>query len=295
MGAGIVECDTTFTSDGELVCRHSECDLHTTTNIVATALNAKCSVPWTGPGQNPPAVLHERPDARGVQDAAGKMDAPPRGDHGRGLPGRHPVLAYRPLHGPRHADDAAREHRPQREKRRQAHAGAEGRRPGAHQADLRRAGAVRAEDDRRAARLRRRPAPRLSAVLRPGRRPLLDPARAGLRPPGRVPRQRRPDPDPPIPRPDPGRARQLRAQGVRIFAPPMPALLDVDAAATMVPSQYARDIRSAGFKIITWTFERADLRQGRFGRASTTTSIRRAAPSRRTATCTRRSTCWRGR
>jgi len=30
MGAGIVECDTTFTKDGELVCRHSECDLHTT-------------------------------------------------------------------------------------------------------------------------------------------------------------------------------------------------------------------------------------------------------------------------
>lgn len=30
MGAGIVECDVTFTGDGELVCRHSECDLHTT-------------------------------------------------------------------------------------------------------------------------------------------------------------------------------------------------------------------------------------------------------------------------
>jgi glycerophosphoryl diester phosphodiesterase len=33
-GAGIVECDVTFTKDGELVCRHAECDLHTTTNIV---------------------------------------------------------------------------------------------------------------------------------------------------------------------------------------------------------------------------------------------------------------------
>jgi glycerophosphoryl diester phosphodiesterase len=49
MGAGIVECDVTFTKDGELVCRHSECDLHTTTNIVATPLNAKCTVPRTGP------------------------------------------------------------------------------------------------------------------------------------------------------------------------------------------------------------------------------------------------------
>jgi glycerophosphoryl diester phosphodiesterase len=35
MGAGIVECDVTFTKDGALVCRHDECDLHTTTNIVA--------------------------------------------------------------------------------------------------------------------------------------------------------------------------------------------------------------------------------------------------------------------
>ncbi|WP_286741380.1 glycerophosphodiester phosphodiesterase family protein, partial [Pseudoalteromonas sp. UBA2102] len=48
MGAGIVECDVTFTSDKELVCRHSQCDLHTTTNILAIPeLAAKCSVPFT--------------------------------------------------------------------------------------------------------------------------------------------------------------------------------------------------------------------------------------------------------
>lgn len=45
MGAGILECDVTFTADQELVCRHSQCDLHTTTNIVATDLAQKCSVP----------------------------------------------------------------------------------------------------------------------------------------------------------------------------------------------------------------------------------------------------------
>lgn len=44
-GAGILECDVTFTSDNELVCRHSQCDLHTTTNIVETELAEKCSVP----------------------------------------------------------------------------------------------------------------------------------------------------------------------------------------------------------------------------------------------------------
>ena len=47
MGAGIVECDVTFTKDKELVCRHSQCDLHTTTNILATPLAAKCSIPFT--------------------------------------------------------------------------------------------------------------------------------------------------------------------------------------------------------------------------------------------------------
>lgn len=44
-GAGIVECDVTFTNDGELVCRHSQCDLHSSTNILQTPLAQKCSVP----------------------------------------------------------------------------------------------------------------------------------------------------------------------------------------------------------------------------------------------------------
>ena len=48
MGAGVIECDVTFTKDRELVCRHSQCDLHTTTNILAIPdLAAKCSVPFT--------------------------------------------------------------------------------------------------------------------------------------------------------------------------------------------------------------------------------------------------------
>ena len=46
MGAGIMECDVTFTQDKELVCRHSQCDLHTTTNILETALAERCSVPF---------------------------------------------------------------------------------------------------------------------------------------------------------------------------------------------------------------------------------------------------------
>lgn len=47
MGAGIIECDVTFTKDRQLVCRHSQCDLHTTTDILAIPeLAAKCTQPF---------------------------------------------------------------------------------------------------------------------------------------------------------------------------------------------------------------------------------------------------------
>ncbi|MEM9734855.1 MAG: glycerophosphodiester phosphodiesterase family protein [Pseudomonadota bacterium] len=47
MGAGILECDVTFTKDKELVCRHAQNDLHTTTNILATPLASKCTAGFT--------------------------------------------------------------------------------------------------------------------------------------------------------------------------------------------------------------------------------------------------------
>jgi glycerophosphoryl diester phosphodiesterase len=47
MGAGIVECDVTFTKDKELVCRHAQNDLHTTTNILVTPLASQCTKPLT--------------------------------------------------------------------------------------------------------------------------------------------------------------------------------------------------------------------------------------------------------
>ncbi len=47
MGAGIVECDVAFTKDKELVCRHAQNDLHTTTNILLTPLAAKCTRPFS--------------------------------------------------------------------------------------------------------------------------------------------------------------------------------------------------------------------------------------------------------
>ena len=48
MGAGVVECDVTFTKDKQLVCRHSQNDLHTTTNVLSKPeLAKKCTVPFT--------------------------------------------------------------------------------------------------------------------------------------------------------------------------------------------------------------------------------------------------------
>ncbi|GAO17889.1 uncharacterized protein UV8b_03239 [Ustilaginoidea virens] len=56
MGAGVLECDVTFTRDRQLVCRHSQCDLHTTTNVVSIpSLNAKCAKPFAPASDGKPA------------------------------------------------------------------------------------------------------------------------------------------------------------------------------------------------------------------------------------------------
>ncbi|EWC45914.1 hypothetical protein DRE_04921 [Drechslerella stenobrocha 248] len=59
MGAGILECDVAFTKDRQLVCRHSQCDLHTTTDILLRPeLAAKCTVPFkpADPSRKTPAT-----------------------------------------------------------------------------------------------------------------------------------------------------------------------------------------------------------------------------------------------
>ncbi|KAL6703578.1 hypothetical protein ACN47E_009523 [Coniothyrium glycines] len=56
MGAGVLECDVSFTGDRGLVCRHSLCDLHTTTDILLRpALAKKCTVPFTPANGTAPA------------------------------------------------------------------------------------------------------------------------------------------------------------------------------------------------------------------------------------------------
>lgn len=60
MGAGIIECDVTFTKDKELVCRHAQDDLQTSTNILATDLADKCTQGFTPAGSGSDATAECR-------------------------------------------------------------------------------------------------------------------------------------------------------------------------------------------------------------------------------------------
>jgi len=231
MGAGIVECDTTFTKDGALVCRHDECDLATTTNIVATPLNAKCTVPWSGPNSSPQCctsdlTLAEFKSLRGKMDASTPGATTPQGflagtpswrtdlNTGRGtLMTLAESIALNEHNGVKHTP--------------------------AH---------VDPDDvflqsfnkDDILYWLRHAPEFGKQAVYLDS----IDPTAT-----------------PPVPGQTFAEMVALYKAGGRYFAPPFPALLTVSNG-KLVASQYARDIKRAGFKIITWTLERSDLRKG---------------------------------
>lgn len=78
MGAGILECDVTFTKDKELVCRHAQNDLHTTTNILASPLASKCTLPFAAAKDDHPAAAECRTSDITLAEfktLRGKMDA----------------------------------------------------------------------------------------------------------------------------------------------------------------------------------------------------------------------------
>jgi glycerophosphoryl diester phosphodiesterase len=89
MGAGIIECDVTFTKDLELICRHSQCDLHRTTDVVnRPELNAKCTVPFeTGVEPNcctSDFTLDEIKTLCAKMDATGNVNATDPADYVNG-------------------------------------------------------------------------------------------------------------------------------------------------------------------------------------------------------------------
>ncbi|MEM6304517.1 MAG: glycerophosphodiester phosphodiesterase family protein [Pseudomonadota bacterium] len=80
-GAGILECDVTFTADLELVCRHAQNDLHTTTNILATDLAQQCTTPFSPASGETPANAECRTSDLTLaqfETLAPKMDAADR-------------------------------------------------------------------------------------------------------------------------------------------------------------------------------------------------------------------------
>lgn len=262
MGAGIVECDVTFTKDGELVCRHSECDLHTTTNIVATGLNAKCSVPWNGPDSNPKCCTSDLTLAE-YKSLVGKMDASnPKATTAEGYLGG--TASWRTdLYTGRGTVLTLKESVQLNERLGVKHT------PELKGGDPARIGAVfggqaqyaqKLIDELKAADvdpkdvwaqsfnladvlywIEKEPAFGKQAVYLDD----IDPTAS-----------------PPVLRLSSDELKSLKDRGVRIFAPPMWALLAVNQAGEVVPSEYANDIKRAGLDIIAWTFERSDLRQG---------------------------------
>jgi glycerophosphoryl diester phosphodiesterase len=261
MGAGILECDTTFTQDGELVCRHAECDLHTTTNIVTTPLNAKCSVPWA-PGVTPKCCTSDLTLAE-FKSLTGKMDASdPSATTAEGFLGGTPSwrtdlytgrgtlmtlkesIALNERNGVKHTPEL-KSGDPGRIK---AIFGSQANYAQKMIDELRAAGVdpknVFAQSFNKEDILywiKHEPEFGEQAVYLDSIDPTVTP---------------------PIPRLTLDELKQLKKQGVKIFAPPLFALLEVNAEDKIVPSQYAKDIKGLGFKIITWTFERADLRKG---------------------------------
>jgi glycerophosphoryl diester phosphodiesterase len=261
MGAGIVECDVTFTKDGQLVCRHDECDLHTTTNITDTPLNASCSVPWSGANSAPRCCASDITLAQ-FRTLKGKMDASnPAATTAAGYLGG--TASWRTdLYTGRGTLLTLRE------------SIALNQRLGVkHTPEL------KAGNPARVAQV-------FGSQSRYAQAMIDEYKRAGVKPRDVFPQSfnladvtywidREPafgrqavylddvDPGAGIPPLTAAELKALRAQGVRIFAPPIPALLAVDASNNrLVPSQYARDIKAAGLGIITWSFERADLRRG---------------------------------
>lgn len=265
MGAGIVECDVTFTNDGELVCRHSECDLHTTTNIVTTELNNRCTVPWTGAGQNPAPkcctsdlTLSEFKTLKPKMDSSNRNATTAEAYLGGTASwrtdlytGNAHVMTFRDSLelnkslGVKHTPELkSADH----QERVDAIFGSQAAYAQKFIDEMVNAG-VNPKDvwaqsfnkDDVLYWIKNDPAFGKQAVYLDSVDPTVSP---------------------PIPRLTFNELKDLKKQGVQIIAPPMWALLAVNAANEVVPSDYAKDIKKAGLDIITWTFERADLRQG---------------------------------
>jgi glycerophosphoryl diester phosphodiesterase len=270
MGAGIIECDVTFTRDGELVCRHSECDLHTTTNIVATPLNNACTVPWTRGGPAPKCctsdiTLSEFKSLRAKMDASNPAATTAEGYLGGTAAWRTDLYTGRPAGNV----VTLKEHIELIKQ------WGVGQTPELKAGDPARIQAVFGGQAQYAQKM-------IDIYKAAGVDPRkvwaqsfnLDDVLYWIHKEPAFGRQAvyldsvDPTANPPIPRQTNAQLAALKASGVQIFAPPIQALLAVDATGQVTPSQYALDINAAGLKIISWSFERVDLTKGAAGKGS---------------------------
>ncbi len=260
MGAGIMECDVTFTSDKELVCRHSQCDLHTTTNILAIPeLAAKCSEPFTpaDPATGTPAsarcctsdiTLAEFKMLKGKMDAF-NPEATSVAEYMQGTPAWRTDLYANS--GPllTHAESI----------------------------ELFKQLGVKFTPELKAAEV---PMPYEGTYSQADyAQQLINEYRAaGIKPRDVWPQSfdiedihywianestygrqavYLDDANDPSELPSASDLQGYAAAGLKIVAPPMWALLELDASNNIVPSAYARNAKEAGLDIIAWSFERS--------------------------------------
>ncbi|MGQ3054910.1 MAG: glycerophosphodiester phosphodiesterase family protein [Roseateles sp.] len=265
-GAGIVECDVTFTKDKELVCRHAQNDLHTTTNILATPLAAKCVKPFT------PAVF----------DAAGTLIAPAAAEC---RTAELTLAEFKTLRGKMDAFN------PRGRTVAEYMAGTANWRTDIHAGPtsgtlltLKEAIALFKKLD-----VKMTPELKSPSVTMPFdgftqaayAQKMIDEHRAAGVPPRDLwpqsfdindvlywvkhePAYGRQavyldDANVAADLPTAEQLKAYRAQGIRIVAPPLFALLTADTSGNILPSQYARNAKAAGLDIITWTLERSGI------------------------------------
>jgi glycerophosphoryl diester phosphodiesterase len=232
MGAGLIECDVTFTKDTQLVCRHAQCDLHLTTDILGTDLAGTCVEPFA-PAQfdsdsgeriraasakccTSDVTLAEFKSLCGRMDGS-NPDATTLEGYMAGTPGFRTDLYSACGTLLSHEESIALI----------GDLGAAGISP-----DKVRPQSFDLADVRYW--LDKEPSFGRQAVLldaRPYEDPHFAPSLADFE--------------------------RLAAAGVRIVAPPLFVLVELDASGSIVPSLYGKFARAAGIDIIPWSFERS--------------------------------------
>jgi len=266
LGAGLLECDVTFTKDKELVCRHAQNDLATTTNILVTDLADTCVQPFT------PAVV----------DADGTLLEPASAEC---RTSDITLAEFKTLRGKMDAFN------PRAQTPEEFLGGTADFRTDLYSGPTSGTLVTHAESIRLFKKLGAKMTPELKSPVVPmpfdgfsqedyARKMIEEYKQAGVAPHRVYPqsfniedvlfwvnempqfgRQAVFLDSAATPEELPGFSElaRYRSQGINTVAPPIFGLLALDADGRIVPSQYARDAKELGFDIITWTLERSGV------------------------------------